>query len=273
MSLRNYVIRLAQPGFDAETAGDENLIYNSEWPLFPIYKSDTVHIDDASKDYVLCEHDLGYPAAFWPITVVSYASWASTTMTPEARAEFMGRAGQYVGSKKNKLTYYGSLAGFTGSMDITYYLFAIDLTQEFKAPIISIGDPPPADAPFVFKLTKDGKDIDSDDLSDFAIHSDGRSPLLHSVNPGANNENLGGAGFAFTVFHNLTYNPIFFLYVDGSNTPSGTYGLFPSGAGGSTVVEVDNQIVRFRQALAGQKMTFIVCKDPFNVTKIDTVKI
>lgn len=254
------VLKLAQPGFDAKTAGDENLIYNSRWPLLPIYKQGSFASGDVTQAATIVEHNLGYPAMFW---FFSNAPASAATNTgdigqPEKRSEFFGPVGDAtIQITNNKLLYVPSSSPTTsGSIRLYYYVFAIDLTKQFTAPIIKVGGVGGAHRKRVFKIAKAGKSVYSDNLDDFIIHSDARSPLVHSVNPGT------VKGGKFIVEHNLSYNPMFFAYSQGS---SGGYTLLATGSGGSTILQSDTQKVSFSEAISGRVMSIIILKDPFAI--------
>lgn len=265
MANRNHVVKLAQSGFDVKTAGDENLIYNSNWPLLKIYKQGSVVIPDVTQDFIIAEHDLGFPPAFWYFTDNTINGWkGNLPLVTEERSEFFGPIGGNNSIKINnsKLIFtYGS-GSATGSLRLYYYIFALDLTKLFKAPIIKVGQVGGRRDNFVFKIAKENKDISSDNLDDFVIHSDTRSPLIHSVTPGIVNETTNIANERkFEIFHGLGYIPMFFGY-----SKSGEYyTLLPTGSGGSTIFESDENKVLFREGASGREITILILKDPFVV--------
>jgi hypothetical protein len=249
------VVKLAQPGYDVKTAGDENLIYSSLWPLLKIYKQDKFTVSDVTQITTIAEHDLNFPAMFWFFSNATIDKWLGTgTMANERRSEFFGPIGANASIKvnENKLVY--EPGGFaTGSLNLYYYIFGIDLTKQFTAPIIKVGAQSAGRATGrVFKLAKEGKSMDSNDLSDFVVHSKARSPLLHSVNPSP------GVVKTFTVEHNLGYNPMFFGYV----RTDGYYTLIATGTGGSSNFTATENTVTFNDT-GGKEITIVILKDPF----------
>src|SRR3990167_334354 len=87
------VIKLAQPGHDVKTAGDENLIYSSGWPLLPIVKQGSFSIDNVTKDYTIAEHNLGYFPAFWFFANSPTTAWSNGAIGTQERSEFFGPIG------------------------------------------------------------------------------------------------------------------------------------------------------------------------------------
>lgn len=250
------IIKLAQAGFDVKTAGDENLIYSSEWPLLEIYKQDSVTYD-VTQDTILTKHDLGFPPVFWYFSNMSESAWqGSGALNQAKRAEFFGPVGDgTLGIDGGQLTYKAGFPFTSGVARIYYYIFALDLTKQFDAPIIKVGALAGGnDGNHVFKIAKHGKNVASKDLSDYIIHSRARSPLIHSVNPS------NGSVKNFVVNHGLGYTPMFFGYVKNN----GKYSLLQTGQGGSSSFLSDEKNITFNDN-GGKELTIVVLKDPFLV--------
>lgn len=254
------VVKLAQPGFNVRTAGDENLIYHSSWPLLKIYKEGSYSTSEIGTRNVIAEHDLGFTPMFWYFANTPINAWANfLTAGQTNRSEFMGFVGDgsvEIGPNKLLFEPVSAFPGVTGRSRLYYYIFAIDLAKEFLAPIIKVGDVSGArtSGP-VFKLAKEGKSVFSHDLMDFVIHSQARSPLIHSVNPSPGNVK------EFRVSHGLGYLPMFFGY---EKTDRGTYKSMPTGQGGSSSFQSDEQSIVFADS-GGKELTIVVLKDPFQV--------
>lgn len=252
------VVKLAQPGYDVKTAGDENLIYNSNWPVLKIYQSGPFQTRNIAVQQSIADHDLGFTPVFWYFANTPINLWANTgTASQEARSEFMGPLGDGVLEIDSKsLTYVPNSAfpGVTGPAALYYYLFALDIAKQYTAPIIKLGDIQGARGSRVFKIAKPGKDITSDDLFDFILHSRARSPMVHSVNP------TPGTVKSFTVDHNLTYLPMFFAF---EKTARGSYKTLYTGQGGSSSIQSSETQVIFNDS-GGKEITIVVLKDPFS---------
>lgn len=264
----NKVVKLAQPGYDVNTAGDQNLIYNSNWPLLKIYKTGSFSTDslgslgDAAAQ--IATHDLGYVPAFWIFDNRAIESWNSThTTTAGNRSEFGGFVVGLVPRMYNdRFEVSPSLAPFNKFISLRYYIFALDITKAYQAPSVNVGSAVSGSGGgAVFKLAKPGKDVNSTNLEDYTIHSDARSPLIHSVNPGTASEDLGGGIKGFTAYHNLGYSPMFFMYQYDATT--GGWHITNTGTGGSTKIIADYQKVQYQTANANDMVSFVILKDPF----------
>lgn len=249
------VVKLAQPGYDVKTAGDENLIYSSAWPLLKIYKQGSVKFP-AARLSELVKHDLGFIPFFWYFANTPIDTWGVTSTGQEARSEFMGPIGD--GSMQifaDKLQWTPpTFPAVSGNTQAYYYIFALDITKEYIAPQIKVGGAIGArDTSRVFKVAKEGKDYKSDNLFDFILHSRARSPLIHSVNPSP------GVVKSFTAVHNLGYLPMFFAFVKNAN---GSYSPLPTGQGGSSSLQSTDKTVVFNDT-GGKEVTIVILKDPF----------
>lgn len=252
----NPVVKLAQPGYDVKTAGDENLIYSSNWPLLEIYAQDSATLDVTTNN-LLARHDLQFPPMFWYFANTDVTAWENFgNILPARRSEFFGPIGDgTLSMDAGKLQYKANSFPLTaGIVRLYYYIFAVDLTVQFNAPIIKVGSIAGGnDDTFVFKVAKNGKDVNSNDLSDYVLHSRARSPILHSVNPSP------GVVRQFIVNHGLGYVPMFFPYVKNAD---GSYTLLPTGLGGTSNLTSDEQNIIFNDT-GGKELTIVVLKDPF----------
>lgn len=254
------VVKLAQPGFDVKTAGDENLIYNSNWPLLKIYQQGQFTAPTNADSPVLATHDLGFIPMCWffsNLPISNYNTFAATAA--DERAEYFGPGFAVPQIYDNRIIVPNEF--FKHYQSFYYYIFALDLTKQFTAPIVKTGGVG-GKSRKVFKIAKPNKDIFSSRLEDYVVHSQARSPLIHSVNPGVVNENIGAAGYAFTVYHNLGYNPMFFGYTKNAD---GSYRQINTGSSGSTIFRADEQKIRWQEAPSGRELTIVVLKDPFLV--------
>jgi hypothetical protein len=256
------VVKLAQPGFDVKTAGDENLIYNSNWPLLKIYKQGSAIIPDVTQSYTVTTHDLKFTPFFFFFSNATLNTWlASGAISNERRSDFFGPIGDgFLGIDHERLFYtpQGS-PGTSGSLRIYYYIFALDLSTPYKAPIIKTGGVGGGDSKTVFKLAKESKDTSSNDLDDYIVHSRARSPLIHSVTPGTiGPDPASTTGFGLTVYHDLGYSPLFFGF---EGQADGSYIPIPTG-----VSFIGNdKYVQKSDVVAGDKISIVILKDPFEI--------
>jgi len=260
------VIKLAQPGYDVKTAGDENLIYNSNWPLLKIYKQGSYKIGDCAASAVIIEHDLGFIPFYIYYANTPITSWENFgAIGIEDRADFMGAVGDGTISMTNKQLAYTAptFSNTTGATKLYYYVYALDITKKYEAPIIKVGDISGAsENKHVFKIAKHGKDITSKNLDDYVIHSQARSPLIHSVTPS------NGAVTSLVVTHSLGYAPIFFGFLKSGASYKPLY----TGQGGSSSFKSTIDTITFTSS-APQEVTIVVLKDPFDVNYTVSVKI
>lgn len=259
------LVKLAQQGYDVKTAGDENLIFSSEWPLLKIYQSGPFTISDVTQQQVIATHDLGFPAVFWYFTNDTILAWENFgTLVNDKRSEFFGpTGGGTIGMTNSQLTFTPADFTATGSLQGYYYIFANDLTTQYTAPTNNIGGLPAGINPGrTFKIAKSGQSVKSTNLKDFVIHSDTRSPLIHSINPGTvGTDPIVAGGNSFTVEHDLTYVPMFFAY----KLTNGVYTMIATGSGGSEILTSTSTKVTFQTSLFGQQLTIVILKDPFLV--------
>lgn len=261
------VVKLAQPGFDVKTAGDENLIYNSNWPLLKIVKEGSFTIPDINQDTVIVNHDLGYVPLFWISTNTSMKTWgqASGVIVNEPRSEINGNTGGVIRADANRLFYTSAAApALSGSIKIYYYVFALDVTTNYIAPTIKTGGfAAGRGEDKVFKLAKEGKSIDSQDLDDYVIHSRARSPLIHSVtNVTTGPDPTISGGYGFRVYHNLGYNPLFFAFL---KVADGSYEQMPSSSGGAGLFGKSTYI-EYNWVVGGETIGLVILKDPFEAS-------
>lgn len=251
------VIKLAQKGYDVKTAGDENLIYSSEWPLLPIYKQGSFTIGDVTQPTNIITHNLGFVPLFWYFTNANISATINQ-LTNDSRSEFFGSTGGgNIGINETNLQFVPQSFTATGSLTIYYYIFLVDITKPFQSPIKKVGGVAGGSGGRVFKLAKPSKSVTSTNLDDFVIHSDCRSPLLHSITTGQG---------ALTANHNLGYSPMFFAYVQNySGNEPGYYELHPSGSGGGDILKSDINNVTFSITSGTKPISIVILKDPFLV--------
>lgn len=252
-----HLLKLAQKGYDVHTAGDENLTFSSQWPLLPIYAQGSFSFD-TTQPIDIFEHKLGYYPAFWFFSNSAIGGYENSGLqTNDSRSEFFGPVGNgTIRVNQNKM-YFQPGGGTLGTISIYYYIFLLDLKKAFSAPINKVGEVAAGSSGgHVFKLAKPNKDVDSHRLEDFIIHSDTRSPLVHSVQP-----TPVGSDYSFP--HNLGYNPMFFTY----NFAGNYYTLLPTGSSNNYSLNSDTQQVHFSQTSTNiAELSTLILKDPFLVS-------
>ena len=253
------VVKVARRGFDVQTAGDENLLYSSLWPVLSIYKEIPVNLSKSDDVEIIAEHGLGYPPMFLP-----FVDYSGATTSPGAAT--LGGPFQV----SDKYVRIDSLGYNFTRLKGVIYLYTLDLSTPYTAPIVNLGGLPGLQSSDkVFKLAKVGKSIHSTQLKDFVITTDARSPLIHSVTPGI------VQGGELVAEHNLGYVPLFFGY-SRQNPFTGEnyeyYQLMNTGGGGDVKFSSSTAQVKLKGpasgllSINGLGASIVVLKDPFDAT-------
>lgn len=275
---KTFIAKLAQPGIDVKTAGDEHLVYNSNWPLLKIVKQGSFKTSEfGTSGKVIVAHDLGYVPFFFYFANTDITMWEGSSAVPPivdtSRSEFLGNTLLSPSITDSALLFDGGIHGSTsvGTIQLYYYIFALDITAPYTAPQIKSGGViGPRNTKTAFKLAKPGKDISSSRLEDYIVNSDARSPMVHAVYQGVTKPNGSVAGYGFTVTHGLGYIPMFFAFaktggnfgIDGAISGSWTT-LYPSSAiSGFTV---DTQTIQYNNLNQDEHIALVVLKDPFEI--------
>lgn len=237
------VVKVARQGFDVKTAGDENLLYSSLWPVLSIYKEIPIKITNPNSDSIITGHDLGYPPMFW-----DFMNFTNTSNT-----DGINFFSSLFSVNEKQLIYTAPDTPATDTIQGMVYLFTLDLSKLFIAPTVDIGGVERTPSERSFKLSKFGESVYSSRLKDFVISTDARSPLIHSVNPGT------VKGLSFKVEHNLGYIPLSFAY----SKSGGYYSILATGGGGGSVLTSTDKYIQFSETADGRELTFVILKDPF----------
>lgn len=263
------VVKLAQSGQSALEAGDQDLIFSSEWPLLKIYRQGSYQANGSPANDIISTHDLGFVPVFWIFSnnimnnFLSAGSTGALPMQVTYRSEFNGPT-KFRPSMDKKNFNFITDNTFTPPVQFYYYIYALDLEKPYTAPSINLGKQPKGTPPpSVFKIAKSGSPANSSNLEDFVVHSRGRSPLVHAVYPhtaDADSSFLNGAGFRFD--HNLGYIPMFFLYANtGANDTSPNRWVLLNLLGFSS--HADEKTITVDTNNPGLQMSLVVLKDPF----------
>lgn len=173
----DYGIKVAKPGFDVDTAGDADLIFNSAWASLPVaaeatitnkaYGGDTDFAPQTGK--AMLNHNLG----FAPFSLV----WV---LQPDD--DFGGRLTWIwlLGALIDKQRAYIFTASDYRAVHIKCY--NINLEKDIEYPFVRPPTTPSRyDPDYGIKIAKEGKSVDSTDLRDFALHSRAQSPQILAV--------------------------------------------------------------------------------------------
>lgn len=246
----NIGIKVSQAGKDVEDAGDSELMFSSSWPIPKILFQGRIRSYTTVNPQPIINHNLGYVPMFIPYD-------SNDTIVEIFR--------EIISVDKNNI-YYSSPGGIPGAFDIGLYIFDVDIEKNFQAPNIDTGTSSSTgvDRNFGIKLSKIGKDFDSDDLRDFIIHSSTRTPMIHAVSNGAPND-TGSVPNTFGNYvyeHTLPYDPLFLAYARSVAVP-GAYTLVNNFADLIT----NGKIITIKDlTLANDpRASIVVLKDPFQI--------
>lgn len=187
-----YVAKGTPPGYGVDTVIDYLQSFNSGWPLLKVGMTGVYS--------GAVTHGLNYPPFF-------ITTWSFVPGGPDVFSRQFG-----VNTTQ--------LIRGAGSETPRYYIFRLDLSTSFTAAQISGSTTASVkNDNYVFKMTKEGKDISSTDMRDFSLHSGTRSPMVHMVRPGSMGVVSGGWGA--TVNHNLGYIPEVFVFIKPNSNAGG----------------------------------------------------
>ena len=170
----SYGLKISQPFYDATTAADANLLFSSSWPTIPIAAEKTFTnvlyggSDDFNGTTLTFNHNLG----FVPFTAV----W-TTTFSPRLTSRYVG--GPFSPTFDANNAYVG-VSNALYQVHVTCY--NINLGTDVDYPYIKTsGATALYDNDFGLKIAKSGKDITSNDMRDFILHTRCQSPQILAV--------------------------------------------------------------------------------------------
>lgn len=128
----NIAVKVAKPGFDADTAGDESLAFSSEFNYFKIVLSGTYGFNTLGTSLESFEysipHGLGFPPAF-----IGYYYDAGDPDNPDVYrslpSEIRDDSGALIYSLDMistptdvKISFYGGTGGYASTFHVRYYI-------------------------------------------------------------------------------------------------------------------------------------------------------
>lgn len=158
----SFGIKITKPGYDANNAGDADLIFNSGWPSLAIaYETSITSADDP----LIVSHNLG----FVPFT----QAWVSDVALG-------GGFYEYFSPVVNNQQMNTPTSATSTNWNIKFY--NLDLSTEAEYPFRQPSSTATTyNSDFGIKLAKENKSIDSTDMRDFILHSRCQSPLILAV--------------------------------------------------------------------------------------------
>lgn len=239
-------IRVAQSGFKVSDP-DYRQAYSSEWPVLNIVASGFGAYAVGEKIY---EHNLGYfPAFLWFTDRRNNTQTVGTSSFPDGFDDDVHITNEGL---------YHTSPSSQSVLNIRWYIFNIDIEQQFTAPTVETGSDETygAKEELGVRFSRSGKTIRSRRFIDQTVRSDALIPLIHSVNPGVNDGDR-------VIKHDLGYPPKALGYV--YDPSSGGYKIGVS-ALDSSIAATNTDVTWFLSSFSGEKDCIIILKDPSKVS-------
>jgi hypothetical protein len=199
-------LKVALPGYDAQTAPDYDLSFSSNWPMLQVVKTfnytvtsaDVTTADPAFGGYdvatVTLYHNLGYYAF---ADVWQYSPDSRFTNVVAERLN--SRYGYQMYFGKNSIKVPVATTGLGGSVILpagtvlSVKVYTFDFTQAFSYAAVLPPVGTSAYDPHVgIKIVRPGRDITSRDLRNFIFHSKGSAPQILTIQTPKNANFTGG---------------------------------------------------------------------------------
>jgi hypothetical protein len=251
-SPKNLGIKLSQPFVDVKTAEDKDLILSSSFPMLKELATGVVNTNGYAHAGALIpiyEHKLGY----YPFFLV-FDDESKMRVSNEWQVD------------QNTLYFNDSGIVFpptAGSGNFRWVVYRLPVFTPFKSSVTDAQTTNVSEyrPDYGLKVVKEGRDINSNDLRDFTIHSKGRSPLVDEVNvkdwaPGSDLTD-------HTVTPNLPYNPIAFGFTLNRTGTLTTFNMQNGGQAPPVLKRINSRLIIQSTGNITQKSSIIVFKDPF----------
>lgn len=157
----DYGVKISKAGFDALTAQDNDLLFDSAWPSVQITMVKAV--PETTAFYTVIPHGLGFPPVAFVIGGTAFRTSMFGCNVDDTNV--------YVGS---------GLAGFVGGGTLVVY--HVDISTDIEYPYTATQSVNTIyNTDYGIKMVKPTLDIDSTDLRDYVLHSRCGSPLVLAV--------------------------------------------------------------------------------------------
>lgn len=202
---QDYGIKISKAGYDVNKCPDYDLIFNSAWPSLPIAFEAT--IDPNNQQSV--KHGLGFP----PLTFI----WL-TDKNGICYGRLISSTGVFVDkSIVSVINIGGRLNSFI--LQVRCFNINLDNPASYNLPTYPANNQP-YDNTYGIKVAQSGKDINSNDLNDFILHSRAQSPAILDI---------ATAGSPYTTLSNPEENQITYII----RTPYLSWGIIAGPTGDS----------------------------------------
>jgi hypothetical protein len=159
----------------------------------------------SNSDRTIITHDLGYWPVFWVFVDQDYFGLGADkyAMSSPGNSQFFNMG-------KYDLVWSGGTGGYgAGTITGRYYIFNRPIELNFEADKYSSKEITSVkDENYEFAISKEGKDVSSEDYRDFIVHSDTRNMLIHKTGV----LSITDPPIDITITHDLGYYPMYSFY-------------------------------------------------------------
>ena len=190
-------LKIALPGYDAQTAPDYDLSFSSNWPMLQVVKTFTHTVTSAD----VTTADPAFTSPNPPTATVTFYHnlkyyafadvWQYSTdsrFTNVVAERLNSRVGYQMYFGKNSIKVPVAITGLGGFVFlqvgtvISVKIYTFDFTQAFSyAAVLPPVGPSTYDPHVGIKIVRSGRDITSRDLRNFIFHSKGSAPQILTV--------------------------------------------------------------------------------------------
>ena len=173
----DYGLKISQPFYDVTSAADDKMIFSSAWPTLPIAAETTLVSSSygGTSDFTNAGLSFSHNLGFVPFTI----TWATVASTGKTYRYFSGPT-TFQPVSFDKTNVYVNPSTDWSSIHVVCY--NIDIATDVEYPYIKTsGATALYDDSFGIKIAKDGKDITSNDMRDFILHSRCQSPQVLAI--------------------------------------------------------------------------------------------
>lgn len=240
-----YGAKVSRQGFDVDTASDKQLAFSSEWALLPIEAEGTISLTNGvAYDQVLYTHNLNYVPLFF--------IWEENGGARYPLGKFFP-----FNVYATTTTLHLEDAPYYGNCTLHWKIFRRPMLTSYTASTLNSTDATETDSgDYGIVASLPAKDVSSTDKREFSVRSDVRQFMVHKTGYTTT------PSLQETVTHNLGYQPMYWLYVEGTGrNPAGAYNL---------IIQTDDFVVSASTTqltwtfygIDGLNYAYVIFKDP-----------
>lgn len=165
---QDFGIKIARAGYNALTAPDYGLLFNSAWPSLQIAFEYTLTVAEA-ESLGEVKHGLGFP----PLTMIWYTA---------DNISYGRLPGSYFEVDQESILFILIGGGLSNTATLVIRCYNTDISKDVNYPLPqSLARQGPYDTNYGFKIAKDNKNVNSRNLNDFIVHTKGQSPAILTI--------------------------------------------------------------------------------------------